>query len=194
MIFINSGALVLKKCVFFVFAAMFFVGNCSAKSLEPKVFVEKIVRESLAVVNSKDLSPEVKRNKLSESVNKYLDVEWLAEKVFADYKNLNEQDSKRVCKYLKSYLLKFYAGEGKLNAMMGAELLPITERDLDGDKVKAKFKKDADKPVEIVWVVKNEKVLFVEIEGISQLITLKSEMKAAIGDGSLMQFIEKAGF
>lgn len=198
MIFINQGALTVRRYVSFVFAVMIFAENCYAESLGPKIFVEKIVRESLSVVNSKDIAHEVKRKKLSENVNKYLGVEWLAEKVFADYKNLNEQDRKRVCKYLKSYLLKFYAGEGKLNAMMGAELLPISDRDVenekDGDKVKTKFKKGTDQPVEIVWVVKNEKVLFVQIEGISQLMTLRSEMKAAIGDGSLMQFIEKAGF
>lgn len=186
----------MRRYVSFVFAVIAFFGFFSDHCFgdgDPRGFVKKVVNEALGVVNSNGTSND-KRNKLSESVNKYLDVEWLAEKVFADYKNLNEQDRKRVCKYLKSYLLKFYAGEGKLNAMMGAELLPITDRDVDGEKVKAKFKKGTDKPVEIVWVVKNEKVRFVEIEGISQLITLKSEMKAAIGDGSLMHFIEKAGF
>lgn len=187
----------MRRYVFFVCAAIFFAGSCYSKNLkDPKVFVEKVVQEALGVVNSNNIPNNDKRQKLSESVNKYLDVKWLAQKVFGSlgYKELNETDRQKVWNYLKNYLLKFYAGEGKLNAMMGAELLPITDKDVDEGKVKAKFKKGNDKPVEIVWVVENEKVLFVEIEGISQLITLRAEMKAAVGEKKLMNFIAESGF
>jgi ABC-type transporter MlaC component len=194
----NLGAYVMRRYFFFVLAAMFFVGlGHSKESNDPKSFVEKVVGEALNVVNSSNLPDETKRKNLSESVNKYLGVEWLAEKVFIPlgYKELSKKDQKRVQDYLKNYLLKFYAGEGKLSAMMGAKLLPIKDRDVDSDRVKTKFKKDGNsKSVEIVWVVQNGKVLYVEIESISQLITLRSEMKSAVGERDLMSFIKDSGF
>lgn len=200
MCFINLGAYVMRRYFFFIFTAILFSKICCASSInDSKVFVENVVNEALSVVNSSD-SEDNKRSKLSESINKYLDIKWLSEKVFGSlgYNDLPVSDKSRVEAYLKNYLLKFYAGEGKLSAMVGAKLLPINDRDIELDeqknKVKTKFSKnDSAKSFEITWVIKGKNIFYVEIEGISQLITLRSEMKAAAKNG-LMEFITAGGF
>lgn len=190
----------MRRYFFFIFAAILFSGLCCANSInDSKLFVENVVHEAMSVVNGDD-SDDVKRSKLSTSINKYVNIKWLSEKVFGGvgYNDLTDSEKARVQKYLKNYLLKFYAGEGKLSAMVGAKILPINDRDIELDekqnKVKTKFSKNAGaKPFEITWVINGENILYVEVEGISQLITLRSEMKAAVKNG-LMEFIAAGGF
>src|SRR3989338_4328878 len=130
MCFINLGAYVMRKYFFFTIAAILFSGVCCAN--DSKLFVEDVVHEALGVVNGSD-SDETKRSKLSASINKYVDIKWLSGKVFCGlgYNDLVDSDKSRVEAYLKNYLLKFYAGEGKLSAMVGAKLLPINDRDIE---------------------------------------------------------------
>lgn len=200
MYFINLKAYVVRRYFFFIFTAILFSGICCASSInDSKLFVENVVNEALGVVNSGD-NDDVKRSKLSTSINQYVDIKWLSEKIFGGvgYKDLKDSDKTRVQKYLKNYLLKFYAGEGKLSAMVGSKLSPINDRDIElGEKqtkVKTKFSKNAGtKPFEITWVINGENILYVEVEGISQLITLRSEMKSAVKNG-LIEFIEASGF
>lgn len=190
----------MRRYFFFIFTAILFSGICYASSINnSRLFVENVVNEALSVVNSGD-NDDVKRSKLSTSINQYVDIKWLSEKIFGGvgYKDLKDSDKTRVQKYLKNYLLKFYAGEGKLSAMVGSKLSPINDRDIElGEKqtkVKTKFSKNAGtKPFEITWVINGENILYVEVEGISQLITLRSEMKSAVKNG-LIEFIEASGF
>lgn len=192
----------MKRSIFFVAWAItiVFLGFGRLSAQDPKVFVENLIKDSLEIVNKK-ISDDEKRTKLSENINKYLDLNWLSEKVFGDsYKSLtNDNDKKRVKEYLKSYLLKFYAGEGKLSAISGASLLPITEKDIEKEKnhtkVTTRFSKDnTSNKVTIAWVTENNKILYIEVEGINQLITLRSEMNAAVNGGSLLDFIKQSGF
>lgn len=190
----------MRRYFFFIFTTILFSGICYASSINnSRSFVENVVNEALSVVNSGD-NDDIKRSKLSTSINKYVDIKWLSEKIFGvvGYKDLKDSDKTRVQKYLKNYLLKFYAGEGKLSAMVGSKLSPINDRDIElGEKqtkVKTKFSKNAGtKPFEITWVIHGENILYVEVEGISQLITLRSEMKSAVKNG-LIEFIEASGF
>ena len=94
--------------------------------------------------------------------------------------------------FMKDYLVQFYAGEGKLSAMVNATLsgkLAAEQKDKDFS-VKTNFKKDASS-VEIVWITNGQKVYYVEIAGFNQITTLRSEMKAAVGSGTLMEYISK---
>ncbi len=55
---------------------------------------------------------------------------------------------------------------------------------------KTNFKKGSS-TVEIVWITNGQKVFYVEIEGINQIITLRSEMGAAVGSDTLMDYINR---
>jgi ABC-type transporter MlaC component len=157
-------------------------------------FIEKLVNEALEIVNHKGMSDDQKRKGLSECVNKHLDIERITKAVFAPlgYKGLSDEEKDKAKEFMKDYLVQFYAGEGKLSAMVNATLsgkLAAEQKDKDFS-VKTNFKKDASS-VEIVWITNGQKVYYVEIAGFNQITTLRSEMKAAVGSGTLMEYISK---
>lgn len=175
-------------------------GACEASSgvneQAAAAFIGKMVNESLNIVNNSSSSDEKKRKELSKSINKYLDIDRIAKAVFSPkgYKDLSEGDQQKVKEYLKKYLIRFYASEGKLSAMMNSKLSgePVAEKKDDGDfAVTTQFEKNSSPALKIVWVTDGKKVFYVEIEGINQIITLRSEMDTAIGSGTLMEYINK---
>ncbi len=157
-------------------------------------FIKKIAQEALDIVNQNGTPDDQKRQKLSESINKYLDIERITRAVFSPFKynELSDENQEKVKKYLAKYLLEFYAGEGKLAAMVDATLAPkLSSESKDNDfAVTTSFQK-GDSSVKIVWVTDCYKVYYVEIEGINQITTLRSEMKGNIGESSLMDYINK---
>jgi ABC-type transporter MlaC component len=168
---------------------------------EASAFIKKLVDEALAIVNQNTASDDVKRQQLSEYINRYLDVERITEKVFSPlgYAKLTETEKVKVKEFLKKYLLTFYAGEGKLSAMVNAELLGRLVAEPEGKKEEGKpqdfsittnFKKDTSS-VEIVWITNGQKVYYVKIAGFNQITTLRSEMKSKVGSGTLMDYINK---
>lgn len=186
----------IKRYIFLTLSAIaFMTSSLKAEELDSKAYVKSIVQEALSIVN-KDADDNAKRKELSESVNNHLDIKWISDKIFGDeYRNLSDSDKNLVEGYLKNYLLKFYAGEGKLSAMVGAKLSDIGGRDVEamgGGKVKVstKFSKEGSlQKTVIAWIVKDKKVLYVEVEGINQIITLRSEMKSAKGNQRLIDFV-----
>ena len=166
---------------------------------EASAFIKKLVDEALAIVNQGNASDDIKRQQLSECINKYLDVERITEAVFSPlgYKELSDTEKEKVKDYLKKYLLTFYAGEGKLSAMVNAQLSGRLVAEPEGKKEEGKnqdfsvitnFKKDASS-VEIVWVTNGQKVYYVKIAGFNQITTLRSEMKSKVGSGTLIDYI-----
>ena len=166
---------------------------------EASAFIKKLVDEALAIVNQGNASDDIKRQQLSECINKYLDVERITEAVFSPlgYKELSDTEKGKVKDYLKKYLLTFYAGEGKLSAMVNAQLSGRLVAEPEGKKEEGKnqdfsvitnFKKDASS-VEIVWVTNGQKVYYVKIAGFNQITTLRSEMKSKVGSGTLIDYI-----
>ena len=89
-------------------------------------FIKDVVNQALETINDDSLSSSQKRQKLSEYVNKFLDIDRIAKAVFArwGYKNLSLTDQDKVKTYLKQYLVYFCVGVGKLSPMMNATLLP----------------------------------------------------------------------
>ena len=174
---------------------------------EASAFIKRLVDEALAIVNQGNASDDVKRQQLSECINKYLDVERITKAVFSPlgYKELSDTEKEKVKvkvkvkvkDYLKKYLLAFYAGEGKLSAMVNAQLSGRLVAEPEGKKEEGKnqdfsvitnFKKDASS-VEIVWVTSGQKVYYVKIAGFNQITTLRSEMKSKVGSGTLIDYI-----
>ena len=166
---------------------------------EASAFIKKLVDEALAIVNQGNASDDIKRQQLSECINKYLDVERITKAVFSPlgYKELSDTEKEKVKDYLKKYLLTFYAGEGKLSAMVNAQLSGRLVAEPEGKKEEGKnqdfsvitnFKKDASS-VEIVWVTNGQKVYYVKIAGFNQITTLRSEMKSKVGSGTLIDYI-----
>ena len=166
---------------------------------EASAFIKRLVDEALAIVNQGNASDDVKRQQLSECINKYLDVERITKAVFSPlgYKELSDTEKEKVKDYLKKYLLTFYAGEGKLSAMVNAQLSGRLVAEPEGKKEEGKnqdfsvitnFKKDASS-VEIVWVTSGQKVYYVKIAGFNQITTLRSEMKSKVGSGTLIDYI-----
>ena len=166
---------------------------------EATSFIKNLVDEALAIVNQGNASDDVKRQQLSECINKYLDVERITKAVFSPlgYKELSDTEKGKVKDYLKKYLLTFYAGEGKLSAMVNAQLSGRLVAEPEGKKEEGKnqdfsvitnFKKDASS-VEIVWVTNGQKVFYVKIAGFNQITTLRSEMKSKVGSGTLIDYI-----
>lgn len=157
------------------------------------IFIKKIVNEALNIVNNKGTSDEKKRKKLSECINRYLDIDRITKAVFSPlgYKNLSEDEKGQVRAYLKKYLIRFYAGEGKLSAMVNAALSgdPVAKPNGNDFTVTTQFKKNESPSVDIAWITDTKKVYYVEIEGINQITTLRSEMKASVGNGTLMSYI-----
>lgn len=172
---------------------------------EASAFIKKLVDEALAIVNQGNASDDVKRQQLSECINKYLDIERITKAVFSrlgynnkdggERKALPEEDKQKVREYLKQYLIRFYAGEGKLSAMVNAKIsgqLIAEKKGNDKDfSVTTQFEKGSSPSIKIIWVTDGKKVFYVEIEGINQIITLRSEMEAAVGSGTLMDYINK---
>jgi ABC-type transporter MlaC component len=156
-------------------------------------FINGVVNESLEIVNNNGASDENKRKELSECINTHLDIERITKSVFAPlgYKDLSEAEKKQVQNYLKKQLISFYAGEGKLSAMVNAKLSsnPVAEKKGNDFAVTTKFEKNSNPSTTIVWVTNGKKVYYVEIEGINQIITLRSEMQAAVGPRRLMDYI-----
>ncbi len=166
---------------------------------EASAFIKRLVDEALAIVNQGNASDDVKRQQLSECINKYLDVERITKAVFSPlgYKELSDTEKGKVKDYLKKYLLTFYAGEGKLSAMVNAQLSGRLVAEPEGKKEEGKnqdfsvitnFKKGASS-VEIVWVTNGQKVYYVKIAGFNQITTLRSEMKSKVGSGTLIDYI-----
>ena len=158
-------------------------------------FIKNLVDTCLEIVNDSSLSHVEKRHQLSEYVNKFLDIERTAHAVFAHlgYKNLSPAEQAKVKQYLKQYLLHFYAGEGKLSAMTDAELTrdPVAEVKGDDFAVITQFTKNSSPATKIVWVTQNQKIYYIEIDDINQIITLRSEMQSGVGSGTLMDYINK---
>lgn len=163
-------------------------------------FVKNIVTESLSIVNGSGTDEE-KCQKLSKCINKYLDIPKLSNAVFSGYKKLNKDYKEKAHNYLTKYLLNFYASKDKLSAMFGARLVsdPVVEQKNNDFAVSTKFTKEGDTTsgAEIVWVVtkdratNEDKIFYVEIAGINQVITLRSEMKASIADMSLESYLDE---
>lgn len=168
-------------------------------------FIEKLVNDALDIVNHKEMSDDEKRKGLSECVNKHLDIERITKAVFKllGYEDLSPDDQQKVKELMKKYLVDFYAGEGKLSAMVNSTLSskPVAEPKDKDFSVKTTFKKDTSS-VEIVWITNDEKVYYVEIAGFNQIITLRAEMKAnvekeakemkiEVGPKALMAYINK---
>ena len=158
-------------------------------------FIGKLVDEALEIVNKGNASDDVKRQQLSECINKYLDIDRITKSVFTPfgYKDLREDEKQKVRDYLKKYLITFYAGEGKLSAMVNAKLSGqlATEKKDNDFAVISQFEKNSSPAIKIVWITNGQKVFYVEIEGINQIITLRAEMKGKIGSGTLMDYINK---
>lgn len=185
----------MQKVSIFIF--LFFSSVLSINASEQAVtFIEKVVNESLNIVNHNGTKDEEKRQRLSESINQYLDLDRIAYALFAhwQYKDLSKEDMGKVKVYLKKYLLNFYAGEGKLSMMVNARLVgkSTSEAKSKDFAVTTKFSKGGnDNKTTIVWITNGNKIYYVEIEGINQIITLRSEMKSAIGSRPLMEFINE---
>ncbi len=160
---------------------------------EASAFIRKLVDESLEIVNKGNASDDLKRQQLSECINKYLDIDRITKSVFAPfgYKDLKDEEKQKVRDYLKKYLLTFYAGEGKLSAMVNAKLSGhlVAEKKDNDFAVVSQFEKNSSPAIKIVWITNGQKVFYVEIEGINQIITLRSEMKSKVGSGTLMDYI-----
>ena len=140
------------------------------------------------------MSDDDKRQNLSECINKYLDIDRITKAVFSPlgYNNIPSKYKERVKKFMEKELIRFYAGEGKLAAMVNAKLsgkLAAEARESDF-AVKTNFKKDSSS-VEIVWITNGEKVYYVEIAGFNQITTLRSEMKGKVGSEDLMVYINR---
>lgn len=178
----------------FICVCISLMGSPVFAASDPAQFIENLAKDALKIVNDKGLTEDRKRDELSTYINKYLDVERIAKAVFArcGYKELSDDDKNKVNEFLKKYLLNFYAGKGKLSAMVDATLVDgTTARAKESDfAVTTKFKKGSTE-VTIVWVTDGQKIYYVEIEGINQIITLRSEMEAAVGSGGLMAYINK---
>ncbi len=157
-------------------------------------FIEKLVNDALGIVNHKEMSDDQKRKALSECVNKHLDINRITKAVFAPlgYKDLSPEDQQKVKKFMEKYLVGFYAGEGKLSAMVNAKLSGklVAEQKEKDFSIKTNFKKDTSS-VEIVWITDGQQVYYVEIAGFNQITTLRSEMKSNVGSGTLMEYINK---
>jgi ABC-type transporter MlaC component len=200
----SSEKLKMQKILYIIpFICLCIFPTAEASEKEAVDFIGKLVNEALGIVNSANKSDDEKREELSKCVNKYLDIDRTAKAVFArlgynnkvggKHKVLSEEDKQKVREYLKQYLVRFYAGEGKLSAMMNAKLsgkLVAEKKGNDTDfAVTTQFEKDSSPSIKIVWVTDGKKVFYVEIEGINQIITLRSEMEAAVGSGTLMDYI-----
>lgn len=180
---------------FFVISS-FFVPVKADSNEDAIAFVERVVNEALAIVNNDSMQDEEKRQKLSECVGRYLDIPRITKTVFAflGYKDLDKADISKVEEYLRKYLIRFYAGKSKLEAMVNAKLngnskCVKTNKDF---AVTTKFTKgDSGKTTEIAWITDGKQIYYVEIEGMNQVITLRSEMSEAVGKKPLMDFVNE---
>ncbi len=189
----------LNVCIFQVVWGGACVASSGVNELAPASFIGKMVNESLGIVNNSGSSDDKKRKELSNSINKYLDIDRIASAVFSPkgYKDLSDKAQQRVKESLTKYLIRFYASEGKLSAMMNSKLSgePVAERKNEQDfAVTTQFEKNSSPALKIVWITDGKKVFYVEIEGINQIITLRSEMDTAIGSRTLMEYINEQGF
>lgn len=179
-------------------------GCAAVTSEKAESLIVELVNKALDIVNNSQATDDEKRTKLSECINEYLDIERITKAVFSrlgynskeggKYKVLSENEKKEVREYLKRYLIRFYAGEGKLSAMVNAEIsgkVVAEKKGNDDFSVTTQFAKNGRPSAKIVWVTDGEKVFYVEIEGINQIITLRSEMESAVGSGTLMDYINK---
>ena len=181
----------------FILCASLYSVNVN-KADEASTFVKKVVEEAIAIVNDDSMPDAAKRQKLSECINKYLDIPRITQSVFAPlgFKDLSGADKAKVQKYLKEYLVRFYAGEGKLSAMVNARLVdyPVAKIEDKDFAVTSRFTKGLDgKSTEIIWITDSKLIYYVKIEGVNQIITLRSEMSAAVGNGKLMDYINAQG-
>lgn len=194
--------------ILFVYLCIFHVVEVRASSIDTTIsatkndkksaavdFIEALVNEALEIVNHSSMPDDEKRKKLSECINKYLDIERITPSVFSrlGYNDLSSEDKEKVKQYLKKYLIRFYASKGKLSAMVGAKLSskPSAESRGEDFAVTTQFAKDSSPSIKIVWIIKNQKVYYVEIEDFNQIPVLRDEMKVNIGSGTLMDYINK---
>ena len=158
-------------------------------------FIKELVNESLNIVNNHNMSDDQKRQKLSEYINKFLDIDRIARAVFTHlgYKTLSPSDQNKAKIFLRKYLLHFYAGVGKLSAMTNAKLLtdPVAEPKDEDFAVVTQFTKNSAPSTKIVWVINGQKIYYIEVDDINQIITLRSEMQAAVGSETLMDYINR---
>jgi len=182
-------------CIFLVGGTKVYAGAVVSEGAAAISFIDKMANEALDIVNNNTASENTKRKELSEYINRYLDINRAAPAIFSPlgYNDLSEEDKEKVKNFLKKYLIRFYAGEGKLSAMVNAKLSgdPVAEQRGNDFAVTTKFEKNSTPSATIVWVTDGKKVYYVEIEGINQIITLRSEMKSAVGSDTLMEYINK---
>ncbi len=185
-----------KFFIAFFLVCSFWVPVKADSADDASAFVEKVVNEALAIVNNDSMQDDEKRQKLSECVGTYLDIPRITKTVFAflGYKGLEGADISKVEEYLRKYLIRFYAGKSKLEAMVNAKLtgkLKCVKINKDF-AVTTKFTKGGSgKTIEIAWITDGKKVYYVEIEGMNQVITLRSEMSEAVGKKPLMDFVNE---
>lgn len=165
------------------------------KEEEAAKFIKDLVNEALEIVKQDNISDEQKRQRLSEYINRFLDIDRAAQAVFAHlgYKDLSPTDQNKVKTFFKKYLLNFYTSGGKLSAMLNANLLnvPIAKARGNDFAVTTLFTKNWDSSIQIVWITDGKKIYYIEVDDINQIITLRSEIQSAVGSDTLMDYINE---
>ncbi len=195
----------MQKFFITFFIVCSFLVNVSTASQESAVqFIQGFVQKELDIVNDSSTAVESKPKALSKKAIEHLDLDYITKFVFTTpkykYKSLSVEDQNIVKEYLTGYLLALFASPKKLEAMVGADLKKDEKGNIKEFKVEKKdkyfsittrFTRNGKDSLVIAWITDGEKIIGVEMEGIRQDITVRSEILADVGDQPLMRYIKE---
>lgn len=178
---------------------LFAVAPLSASAAgEASRFIEERAHSVLGTFNERSLSPEQREARLSDLVTKSFDVPTISRFVLGRHWATTPQAQRdEFTKVFEHYMVHIYAS--RFSQYPDAKVKMTGEREEAGGRVMVHTRiqwRGSQEPAKIDWWVKQSqdgyKIIDVNIEGVSQLVTLRDEFSAVISqhDGQVAGLID----
>ena len=195
-----------KILILFLTLSLFgiFAGNANAITSDTKIskevksFVKNMSDSAIGIASDNSIPISKRRGKLIELFNDTVDLNWVTKFIMGKYYRIanNEQRTKFLTLY-REYLIKVYAP--KFNGYNGREfnILSITSEYEDEYIVKSEYIGEDNKEIYVDFLVvysKDKSKFYVNdfiAEGVSFIVSQRSEINSAISNKGLDAFLEE---
>jgi phospholipid transport system substrate-binding protein len=187
----------LRVLVFLLLVTVTPVSALAATS-DASRFIDDRARTVLAMFNDRALSPEQREARLSDLVTKSFDVPTIARFVLGrHWATATPAERDEFIRVFEHYMVHIYAS--RFSQYPDAKVKMTGEREEGGDRVLVRSqiqRRGSQESAKVDWWVKKSqdgyKILDVNIEGVSQLVTLRDEFSAVIQqhDGKVAGLID----
>jgi len=159
------------------------------------VFVEAVFKDSIKISKDNSLTEKQKENQLTDLINESVDTNWIAKFVIGKYwRQITQQQQQEFINLYQSYLIKTYVPKFKNYGGGNIKVNKIIQQKEKVFFVQAEFDDNEGQVVNIDFriIKKNGDLLITDIiaEGISFIVTQRSEVNSTISNKGFENFLE----